>query len=40
MIFAELDYSGHYADFHRELEVFLPQHFLQVESGIQADFWF
>jgi hypothetical protein len=40
VIFAELQYSGHYEDVHRELEVFLPQHFLQVESGIQGDSWF
>ena len=40
MIFAELQYAGHYEDFHPELQAFLAQRFRRVESGLQADSWF
>ena len=40
MIFADMDYSGEYEDFHWELLSYLNAHFSQVESGIQSDSWF
>jgi hypothetical protein len=40
VIFAELEYPGHYADVHRELESFLPERFTRVESGLQGDSYF
>ena len=40
MIFAELEYSAEYEDFHAELKRYLAQHFKHVESGLQGDSWF
>lgn len=40
MIFAELKYPGHYAEFHDELESFLLRRFSYVESGLQSDSYF
>jgi len=40
MIFAEMDHSAEYWDFHEELKGFLSSHFSRVESGMQTDSWF
>lgn len=40
MIFAEMDYPDHYADFHERLEQHLRTQFQHVESGLQGDSWF
>lgn len=39
MIFAELQYPGHYSDHHEDLLDWLAQHFSQVEAGHQGDSW-
>jgi hypothetical protein len=39
MIFAELEYPGHYADIHHELLAFVRARFAEVESGLQGDSW-
>lgn len=39
MIFAELEYPGHYQDFHHELLAFVRARFAEVESGLQGDSW-
>lgn len=40
MIFAELQYDGHYDTMHPTLAAFLAQRFRLVESGHQADSYF
>lgn len=37
MIFAELQYEGHYDGLHAQLLAFLASHFEQLESGHQSD---
>jgi hypothetical protein len=39
MIFADIEYQKHYADFHAELLAFVGKHFSQVQSGLQGDSW-
>lgn len=39
MIFAELQYPGHYSDVHDGLRDFVAQHFSRVDSGHQGDSW-
>ncbi len=39
MIFAQLDYPGHYADIHHELLSFVERRFDRVEAGLQGDSW-
>lgn len=39
MIFAELQYEGHYGDQHEALVALLGQAFRQVRSGYQGDSW-
>lgn len=37
LIFAELQYAGHYADVHAELVAYLARHFASLKSGLQGD---
>jgi hypothetical protein len=39
MVFAEMVYQTHYADFHPELVAFVGRTFSQVQSGLQGDSW-
>jgi hypothetical protein len=40
MIFAEMDYSDEYWDFHEELKAYISSSFERWDSGLQSDSWF
>lgn len=39
MIFAEIEYEGHYSEFHPDLLAFVQKNFSPVQSGHQGDSW-
>jgi hypothetical protein len=39
MIFARIEYQGHYDDFHDRLLAYLGAHFSKVQAGHQGDSW-
>lgn len=39
MIFADIEYREHCSEFHAELLAVVHEHFSNVQSGLQGDFW-
>lgn len=39
VIFAEMEYEGHYSEFHEELVKFINSKYSRIESGLQGDSW-
>ena len=39
MVFADIEYQKHYAEFHAELLAFVEKNFSKVQSGLQGDSW-